>query len=269
VNNPFYNILTPAKFPGALRNQRQVAVSDMLVPYPQYGRLSELFTPATKTRYHSIQIKVQRAFSNGFNLLAGYNYHRSRNDEFYDTVDQYARRFTLQESDDPRHKLNFASILNIPYGKGRRYGANAGKFADGLLGGWVISGIYQYVSGDFLRFGAMQVAGDPVISDRTLNRWFDTTKFTRQPDYTRRSNPLQFPGVTGPEPWSLDMTLAKTFKVTEKLGFELRLESYNMTNSFIGALPNVNVDSSQFGRVTAQRAGFYGRQFQYTGRFRF
>ena len=47
-----------------------------------------------------------------------------------------------------------------------------------------------------------------------------------------------------------------------------KMEAYNLTNSFIGAMPNVNVDSSLFGRVTAQRAGYYGRQLQYTGRIR-
>ncbi|MBI3680346.1 MAG: TonB-dependent receptor [Acidobacteria bacterium] len=269
VDNPFYNILTPEKFSGALRNQRQVTVGDLLVPYPQYGRLSELFTPAMRSRFQSFQFKLQRPFTNGFNILAGYNYHRFKMDEFYDSVDQYAHNFTLQESDDPRHKLNVAGIVDLPLGKGRRYGSSFGAVADGLLGGWTVSGIYSYVSGDFLRFAAMLVSGDPVISNPTRDRWFDTSKFTRQPAYTRRSNPLQFEGLAGPARLSLDMTLAKTFKLTERLGFELRMETYNLTNSFIGALPNVAVDSSQFGRVTAQRAGFYGRQFQYTGRFRF
>jgi hypothetical protein len=33
---------------------------------------------------------------------------------------------------------------------------------------------------------------------------FDTSKFTRQPDFTRRTNQLQFPGVTGPFYRNLD-----------------------------------------------------------------
>ena len=68
--------------------------------------------------------------------------------------------------------------------------------------------------------------------------------------------------------WSWDATLAKTVKIADRLTFEIRAESYNLTNTFIGALPIVNVDSSQFGRVVTQRPGYYGRQFQYTGRFR-
>ena len=63
------------------------------------------------------------------------------------------------------------------------------------------------------------------------------------------------------------MTLAKNFQVTEKLKFELRMESYNATNSFNGDLPSTNFGNSSFGAIIAQRPGFLGRQMQYSGRF--
>jgi hypothetical protein len=95
---------------------------------------------------------------------------------------------------------------------------------------------------------------------------FDTSKFTRQPAFTRRNNPLQYSGVTGPGYKDLDLTLAKTRAITERVKLEIRMEAYNFTNSFMGANPTTNVDSSLFGRVVAQRAGTYGRQFQYSAR---
>jgi len=64
------------------------------------------------------------------------------------------------------------------------------------------------------------------------------------------------------------MTVAKPVRLRERASLEIRMEACNLTNSFIGAMPNVNVDSSLFGRVTGQRAGYYGRQLQYTGRIR-
>ncbi|MDP2999118.1 MAG: carboxypeptidase-like regulatory domain-containing protein [Bryobacterales bacterium] len=268
VDNPFYNILTPQKFPGALRFQKQVRVSDLLAPYPQYGALTQLFTPGIDKRYHAAQIKVQRPFANGFNLLAGYNYHRSKESEFYDTVDTYLDKFTPQESNDPRHKFNLSAIANLPFGRGRKWGADSSAFVNSVFGGWTVSSIYQWVSGAYLRFGAMLVNGDPKLENPTRDRWFNTSVFVRQPDYTRRSNPLQFVGLTGPSLWSWDATLAKTVKIADRLSFEIRAESYNLTNTFIGQNPIVNVDSSQFGRVVTQRPGYYGRQFQYTGRFR-
>jgi len=64
------------------------------------------------------------------------------------------------------------------------------------------------------------------------------------------------------------MTLAKTFKIVERVRLKIRMEARNPANSFIGGMPNAGMDSSQFGRVTAQRPGYRGRQFQCTGRFR-
>ena len=66
---------------------------------------------------------------------------------------------------------------------------------------------------------------------------------------------------------NIDLTLAKTFPVTEKIKFELRMESYNATNSFNGDLPSTAFGTSAFGTITAQQPGYLGRQFQYSGRF--
>ena len=112
------------------------------------------------------------------------------------------------------------------------------------------------------------MSGDPHLDNPTNARWFDTSMFTVQPAFTRRTNPLQYDDVKGPRFVNMDMTLAKMFPIKERVKFELRLESYNITNSFSGADPNLNVTGGTiFGRITAQKAGVYGRQFQYSGRF--
>jgi hypothetical protein len=46
------------------------------------------------------------------------------------------------------------------------------------------------------------------------------------------------------------------------------MEAYNFTNSFNGANPSTDVNASTFGKVVNQAAGYYGRQLQYSGRFR-
>jgi hypothetical protein len=266
VPNPFFRILTPDKFPGALRNQATVQVQDLLKPYPQYGRLTQLFTPGARQRYQALQLRVQRPFANGFNVLAGYNYNRARNDEFYDEVDQFADLLTLQSSPNPRHRLTGAAIYNLPFGRGRKFMANAHQVAEAILGDWSVSGIYSYNSAEFLRFGPAIVAGNPRIDHPTRERMFDTSKFTRQPAFTRRTNPLQYPGVLGPRFSNLDLSLSKLYPITERVKMEIRMEGYNFTNSFMGGRPNLNVDSSLFGRVTTQKAGYSGRQLQYTAR---
>ena len=73
--------------------------------------------------------------------------------------------------------------------------------------------------------------------------------------------------MRGPNYVNIDGTLAKEFKITERLKFELRGEAYNLTNRFTGADPDLSVTSATFGKITAQRAGVFGRQIQFSGRF--
>ena len=93
VANPFYNYLTPDKFPGQLRNQQQVSLGSLLKPYPQYGNVNQTNTPGALERYDALQMRVQRQFANGFNFLWTYNYNRERQQQFFNTDEEYAGRF--------------------------------------------------------------------------------------------------------------------------------------------------------------------------------
>jgi hypothetical protein len=131
-----------------------------------------------------------------------------------------------------------------------------------------LSGIYTYISGRYLRFGGMLAGDNPKLDEPTHSLWFDTTQFVRLPAFTRRSNPLQYPGVVGPRISTADATVAKTHQITERFGLEVRLEAYNLLNNFVAADPSLDINSSLFGRVTAQRGAFFGRQIQYNARIR-
>ncbi|MBL8210249.1 MAG: TonB-dependent receptor [Bryobacterales bacterium] len=270
VANPFFNKLSADKMPGTLRTQQNVQANVLLRPYPQYnGSLNQLLTDGIRSRYQAIQLQLQRPFLNGFNLVLGYNYNRAKDQVFYDNVDQYLNNFTWQTSANPRQRITGAAIYQIPVGKGRKYGANANRFVDGIIGGWALSSIFTFNTGEFLRFGGLLVDGDPSLDNPTKDRMFDTSKFRVLPAFTRRTNPWQYDGVKGMNYKNLDMTLNKQFDITERVKFELRMEAYNALNGFIGANPITDVNSGQFGRITSQRGGYFGRQFQYSGRFIF
>ena len=104
---------------------------------------------------------------------------------------------------------------------------------NGIFGGWSSSGLFTYRSGAFLRFGAALVSGDPRIDNPTRDRYFDTSVFKILPSFTRRENPWQYPGVTGPRFVNLDATLSKFFALSERLRLELKMEAYNLSNSFM------------------------------------
>ena len=49
--------------------QRQtVSVDQLLVPYPQYGGITQTGTDLRSARYQSFQLRVQRSFAHGFHL---------------------------------------------------------------------------------------------------------------------------------------------------------------------------------------------------------
>jgi hypothetical protein len=267
VPNPFFNKLPADKMPGQLRTQANVPISQLLRLYPQYGDISQRLTGLSHNRYQAMQLQAQRAFLNGFNFILGYSYNHDRNEEYYDDQDNYLNSLTWQHSVNPRHRLTGASIYQLPFGKGRKFMTNTNRVIDGIFGGWSLSGLFAYNSGQFLRFGGNLVDGDPSLDHPTKERMFDTSKFQRLPAFTRRTNPLQYDGVKSMRFKNVDLTLAKTFKIVERVNFEIRMESYNATNTFNGDLPSTSFGTSAFGAVTAQRPGYLGRQLQYSGRF--
>ena len=267
VANPFFNKLPAQQMPGQLRTQANVPISQLLRQYPQYGDIQQRLVGKGLSRYQALQIQVQRPFVQGFNLVLGYNYNRERNQEYYDEQDNFTDHLNFFPAVNPRHRLTGASIYQLPFGKGRKFMSNSNRVVDGVFGGWSLSGLFSINSGQYIRFGGLLVNGDPSIGNPTRDRVFDTTKFLRLPAFTRRTNPFQYDGLKAAAFKNVDLTLAKNFAITERVKFELRMESYNATNSFNGDLPSNAFGTSAFGAVTAQRPGYLGRQFQYSGRF--
>jgi hypothetical protein len=264
VANPFYNYLTPTLFPGPLRNQPTVPLSSLLVPYPQYGGLYEVGVLGASERYHSVELKAQKAFSKGYNFLAAYVYIREKTQQFNNTLETYTNTLEWQDSDQPRHRFTAASTYELPFGKGRAFMNSAPRIADAVLGGWRVTGVATYNTGSFPRFGNLIVTGNPCISNPTPQRWFNTAAFSQIPanTYVIQSNPIQFSCLTGPSFLDIDGTLAKTFNVTERIHAELKMAAYNATNKLNRGNPVTDVTSSTFGQALYQGSpgGTFGAQ---------
>lgn len=270
VDNPFYQYLTPETFPGPLRNQRQVPVRDLLTPYPHYGALSQNNTNGRQNRYYALQLRVQKTFAAGYSFLLAYNYNRDYSTEFFNLDDEYAGRFTYQNTGFPRHRLTGAGTYDLPFGKSRRFLNAVHPVANAIVGGWSTSWLFLFNSGtqlSFRSFPAVFEGGDPTLDNRTRERWFDTPRFRQLPAYTKRENPWFIDGLTGPKMWNLDMTLSKYIPIRERFQLEFKAEAYNLTNSFVPSDPVTNVLSPLFGRTTGQANR--GREMQYTFRVHF
>ncbi|MGH8247965.1 MAG: hypothetical protein ACREUU_16205, partial [Gammaproteobacteria bacterium] len=201
VANPFFNLLPVNQMRGPLRNRRTVPLQSLLRPFPHYSDVRQVNTAGVSERYHSFQLRVQRPFANGFNFLLGYNYNQERIQEFFNKEQEFAGQFRWEDGQRPRHRMTIAGTYDFPVGRGRRFLSQIHPILDGVLGGWSTSGIFWYNAGNRLRFGMMEVVGDPRIDNPA--KWglmFNPNAFRFIPDnsFKVRTNPKSYPGVQGP-----------------------------------------------------------------------
>jgi hypothetical protein len=269
VANPFYQYLTPAQFPGPLRNQPTVTLQSLLTPYPQYGNIYQMFSSGRHERYDSIAIKVQRPFARGYNFLLGYNYNNEREQQYFDDIATFSHIFTWIPDASPRHRVTLAGVYQLPFGNGRPFLQNMPKLGEMFVGGWETTATWYFSSGDFLRFGPATATCDPTLSNPIKQRWFDTSCLSVLPAYTPRTNPWQYSGLTGPIYWDIQANISKTFPITERIKAELKVAAYNLTNRLNLADPDVVVTDGAFGQALHQNNTTAGRQLEYSLRLHF
>ena len=264
VANPFYNHLTPTLFLTAAQPAAGFA-GFLAGAISAVGGLYELGVLGAGERYHSVELKGQKAFSKGYNFLISYVYIRERTQtNTFNDLDAYQNNLVYQDSNQPHHRFNIASTAELPFGKGHAMLNALPRAADAIVGGWKLAGLWTYTSGDYPRFGNLIVTGDPCVSNPSPQHWFNTAAFAPVPanTYVLRSNPLQYGCLVGPRFWNLDANLTKTFNITERIHAELKMAAYNATNRLNRGDPDTNVLSSTFGQALFQGSpgGSFGAQ---------
>jgi hypothetical protein len=279
VPNPFRNYLTPQTFPGPLRNNTQVALGSLLVPYPQYGAINQTNTgDGRNLKTHSIDLKVQRPFRSGISFLVAYAYQRDRIENWLGDIQQYQvlqsggeEGWEWQPSNPalPEHRFTSALTWELPFGRSRAYLSDMPTALEYLIGGWQYSSAVRLYSGRPVLFtNAVAVSGNPKLDSPTRGQWFDTSMFSAQPAFTPRTNPVAYDGLNGPGAWFVDMTMTKSVPIgTYRL--EFRAEAYNAFNHIVWDQPDTVFGSGTFGQVTRKRTDSYGREIQIGLRFVF
>ncbi len=133
VANPFFG-LPSSLMPGQLRGQATTPLSTLLRPYPQYGDLTQTFMPGVDNVYKALQLRVQRRFASGYSVVWGYNYNRESTGAFFNAPDQYVSKLTMIPSSSSRHRMTLATTIDLPFGRGRQFGANIHPVLNAVLG---------------------------------------------------------------------------------------------------------------------------------------
>jgi hypothetical protein len=275
VANPFYHYLNnPALLPGNLYNSPQIELQQMLVPYPQYGPLFEIGHLGASERYVSGEFTLQKRFSHGYNFVASYAYIREWQQNFANSLNEFNNILTWQGSDQPRNHLNLAFTYELPFGKGRTYLGDANRLVNAVVGGWQITGLSTFMSGDYPRFNNLQSGASPIyspveingnacVNSQTPQQWFNTSVVPLASNSSAIvPYNVQFSCLTGPSFWDVDASLMKEFNITERVHSQLKVTAYNAFNRLNRGDPNMNPSDANYGTNLYQGApgGTYGAQ---------
>jgi hypothetical protein len=240
-------------------------------PWPN---MSQVFLSTTNawSRYNGLHVRVQKRFSAGFQLLAGYTWQRSLDTDSGGSFGSPTQRAACLNCDkglsnfNIDHRLTLSTTYELPFGRGRRFGGNSPRAVDFMLGGWEVAAIASFQTGPPQDVTAPNLTSDTGIHTHRANclgtdpyaggdlrnnglRWLNRSAFS--------APPAPFYGTcgrsvfTGPGLNNWDLSLLKQFRITEGVRIEFRAEAFNAFNHAQFDLPVNSLASPLFGTITA------------------
>jgi hypothetical protein len=184
-------------------------VGQALLPFPQYGYLNNdsYLQDLGQSTYNAMEVKLDRKFRNGLNLLISYTWSKTFTDadsiQPYQQVDQCqcgtqnpynlkAER-ALSIADVP---TNFVAsyLYELPIGTGKRFFGNSNRVVNALIGGFRIGGINRYLSGQPISFfGAQGIpyfdggirfnrnVGNPILTSAAASGHYNPFNYVSNP----------------------------------------------------------------------------------------
>ncbi|MDP2997034.1 MAG: TonB-dependent receptor [Bryobacterales bacterium] len=258
VTNPFYGI---PEFLGTTLGNQRIGRSQLLKPYPQFSGITTDL-PAGYSYYHSMQWRVQKRLSRGSQFQASYTWSKFMEATSYLNATDDRPEKVVSNQDHP-HRFVISGIFELPVGRGRLLLGKARGWLQNLAGGWQAQGWYEGQSGQALGFGNSIFYGNlhdiPLpVSERDITRWFNADAGFERTSNRQLSNNIRtlstrFNNVRGDGINNLDLSVFKTFRLTERWRAQFRAESYNALNHPQFNNPNLTPTSTAFGTVTSEK----------------
>ncbi|HVE58476.1 MAG TPA: TonB-dependent receptor [Pyrinomonadaceae bacterium] len=278
VANPFRTI---AEFAGTNFANANIARSQLLRPFPQFGDISTTNNDG-KSWYHSGQFSLQKRFSKGYTIQAAYTWSKwLQATEYLNAGDERPTKM-ISDQDSP-HRLSLSGIFALPFGKGKWLLSNANGFVDRIVNGWQIQGVYTFQVGFPIAFNTdlFYKGGDISLpsSQRTTARWFNTDAFTSvlttnstastPTGVHLRTLPFRFNDVRRDNINNVDLSMLKDIKIKENMKIQIRFELINAFNEPYFPAPAVNPAAATFGTIAPSNQDNYARRAQFGIKFLF
>jgi carboxypeptidase family protein/TonB-dependent receptor-like protein len=252
-------------------------------PNPQFTQIF-YFDSGGDSYYQGAFLAVRRRFEQGLDFGLTYTFSKSIDDMSVDPVGASTggglstsnsrtptdvHNFALDRSRsdfDNRHVLLSSLLYDFPVGRGKRIASSAPGWANQIIGGWSMSGIFIYQSGEPytlnsgelttnnthqssvlvvgpldqghlqtvsgitgpVLYNAGKLITDPADPHFNCRNVIGTQTFFCVPPPGQNGSGRNL--AQGPNFWNLDSGLSKIFKMTERFNMQFRAEVFNVLN---------------------------------------
>ncbi len=249
-------------------------------PYPQYANIFYVQSEAASS-YNALQVHFYKRLSSGISVWVAYTYSHSLDNAsaFLPTTadpnfPQNSHNLAAEwasSSFDIRQHLAMAYVLTLP--RGNRWTRNT-EF-QGIVNMYSGQPFTPMLLEDNSNTGngsdgsengsdRPNIVGNPTLANPTPQEWFNTSAFAIPAPYTFGNagrNCLRGPGFA-----TFDVSLLRTFSLTERNKLTLEAQAFNLFNRVNFNLPQAYADQPDFGTITSAKAP---RQLQIAARIRF
>jgi hypothetical protein len=243
--------------------------------FAQFGRTATTreFDGRTHSTYHSLQATINRRVAGGLFLKGAYTYSHAIDMANYGDWTAFSwnapsvfYRNKASATNNIPHMFQLGYVYEVPFGSAKKWATSGVSKA--VLGDWQLNGIFSAYQGRQYTLSAsgaaLNMPGNAQTPDQikaTVDKvgkvgddgtWFDTSAFAR-PTGVRFGN-VGRNTMLGPGVVNADLSLFRTFKLTERFQLQFRTESFNLSNTPHFANPNGNANSSNFGKITSTQS---------------
>lgn len=228
------------------------------------------------TNYHSLQLQAQKRASRDLTLIASYAWSKTLDYGTYDVVSD-PQNWSIDHGVADRNRASvftLGHVYELPFGPGKRFLRNISGVARHVAAGWSFSGLTVAQSGlpitprmantsslnsDFaLR---PDLVGDPGLADPSRSLWFNPGAFATPGLYRQGTAGRNI--LRGPSLFQADLSLAKQFRLSEKVNLDFRADAINALNHTNLGQPTNTVDSPTAGQIFGITGGSSMRQMQF------
>ncbi|WP_373283916.1 carboxypeptidase regulatory-like domain-containing protein [Silvibacterium dinghuense] len=252
-------------------NNTTIAQYLLLLPYPEFGSVTEDYSSIGSAPYNALQVQVQHSMKNHYTLQGNFTWSKTMDHTSY--LNGFDTKLASIEDSSPTLVGNIFATVELP--KFARHNL----FERMVLGGWNFNSVLRLENGPLISApGSVTIIGNTKQANPTYSRYLNTCyentsgelvestasapacdslspvpAYRQRLSYTTQYNSTELNIRVHVKPVA-DASLFKQFQIRQGTTFEIRGEFFNIMNTPIFGGPGTSIGSSTWGVVTLTQA---------------